>query len=100
MFIDDERHPVTDDWVVVRTSQVAIDYVWHFGCPVEISFDHDLGGEDTAMIFVKEFEGFVLDGMRIPDNFKFSVHSQNPIGAENIKNRMNNIINWYKDNTK
>jgi hypothetical protein len=46
LFIDDERFPVTDDWVIVRSSKEAIDHVLAHGMPSEISFDHDLGGND------------------------------------------------------
>jgi hypothetical protein len=47
MFIDDERFPVSDDWVIVRSSQEAIDTVLAKGFPSYISFDHDLGGDDV-----------------------------------------------------
>lgn len=51
MFIDDERFPVTDDWTIVRSSQEAIDCVLNNGFPQKISFDHDLGGDDTPYAF-------------------------------------------------
>jgi hypothetical protein len=51
LYIDDIRNP-NYDAVVVRTSKEAISYVKENGCPNFISFDHDLGGDDTAMIYL------------------------------------------------
>lgn len=86
MFIDDERYPVTNDYVIVRSSQEAIEYVKKFGFPEYISFDHDLGGDDTSMRFIHWMIDAYLDGeISIPDDFDFYVHSQNPIGADNIR---------------
>ena len=93
LFIDDERFPVTDDWVILRSSQQAINYVRINGCPGEISFDHDLGGEDTSMVFLHWLVNFVLEGGTIfPSDFKYSVHSQNPIGKKNIEGLLDCFI--------
>lgn len=96
LFIDDERFPITDDWVIVRTSEEAINYVMANGFPIEISFDHDLGGDDTSMIFVHALvEEIIQENLTIPSGFKYSVHSQNPIGVANIKGLMDNIIKAF-----
>ena len=93
MFLDDERSPITDDWAIVRSSQEAIDHVKAYGMPVEIAFDHDLGGDDTSMVFLWWMVGELLDGnLVIPKEFTFSVHSQNPIGARNIESLMEGIL--------
>ena len=93
LFIDDGRYPVTNDWVIVRSSSEAIEYVKKFGFPEYISFDHDLGGEDTSMIFIHWMIDSYLDGnISIPDNFDFHVHSQNPIGKSNIKSLLYSFI--------
>jgi len=86
LFIDDLRDPVTSSWVKARTSAEAIALLETRGCPSEISFDHDLGGDDTAMIVVKRMIEMDLDdsGLFIPCDFTFSVHSANLVGAENI----------------
>lgn len=98
LFIDDERFPVQDDWVIVRSSEEAINYVRAHGFPNEISFDHDLGGEDTSMKFIWWFiDQYYDNGLAIPVDFKYSVHSQNPIGAENIKGLMNGFLNDIKE---
>lgn len=90
LFIDDEREAnLKDDDVMVlaRTSKEAIDYMVALGCPEYISFDHDLGGDDTALKIVKWMIDTDIEETQsfIPDGFKFYVHSQNPIGKENIE---------------
>lgn len=93
MFIDDERYPTAPDWLIARTSYDAIYFVTTFGMPREIAFDHDLGGSDTAMVFIKWLEQELLEErLTFPDNFRFSVHSQNPIGAKNIQSYMDQLI--------
>ena len=93
LYIDDIRNP-NYDAVVVRTSKEAISYVKENGCPNFISFDHDLGGDDTAMIFVKWLVNHDLDnGAKIiPVDFRFNVHSANPSGAANIKSYLDNYL--------
>lgn len=99
LFIDDERNPVEDDWVVVRNSADAIVAVSCYGVPIEIAFDHDLGGDDTSIKFIHWLMDKVLDGdLKIPDGFTYSVHSQNPIGAANIKHKMDAILMYWGEN--
>ena len=94
LFIDDERYPVGDSWVIARTSNEAVEIIKEQGIPSFISFDHDLGGRDTSMIFIHKMIDFVLDGdMMIPDDFDFYVHSQNPIGKQNIEGILKSFIN-------
>ena len=87
LFIDDLRQPPDETWVVVRSSAEAIAWFLNHGCPDEISFDHDLGGEDTAMRVVHWMIETDMDagGAFIPANFSFTVHSANPVGRENLK---------------
>lgn len=93
LFIDDLRFPTTPDWFVARNSYEAISALCLYGCPQEIAFDHDLGGQDTAMVFVKKFADMLLDGeISLPEGFKYSVHSANPVGAENIKSFMDQLM--------
>lgn len=94
LFIDDERFPTTDDWVIVRSSQEAIAMIIEYGMPYFISFDHDLGGEDTAIRLIRWIIDSFLDGtLEIHPDFDFYVHSQNPIGAENIHGLMKGFLN-------
>lgn len=94
LFLDDERFPPGEDisgWVICRTSAGAIDFVKTCGWPSFISFDHDLGGDDTAMTFVDWITTQVLDEGRANLPFDYFVHSQNPIGAENIQVKLDNL---------
>jgi hypothetical protein len=95
LFIDDERLPVGDGWKIARSSVEAIFLVKLYGMPQEISFDHDLGEDDTSMFFIHWMINRLLDGRDyLPDNFKFSVHSQNPVGKDNINQLMNNFLKY------
>jgi hypothetical protein len=104
LFIDDERDPPSH-WVVggffygvARTSSKAIKMVQVFGMPDYISFDHDLGGEDTSIVFINWLVEAVLDNrVQIPDNFDFYVHSQNPIGKENIEGKMTALLHHVRN---
>lgn len=90
LFIDDERFPVGDDWVIVRTSADAIKYVEEFGIPDWINFDHDLGGDDTSRKFINwlMMEMSFKPEMKFPNGFGFDVHSQNPVGKQWIVGTM------------
>lgn len=93
LFIDDLRFPTTPDWFVARNSFEAINALYLYGCPTEIAFDHDLGGQDTSMVFVKKFANMLLDGeISLPTGFKYSIHSANPVGARNIHSFMEQLL--------
>lgn len=96
MFIDDERFPPENsgDWVIVRSSTDAIRYVKHQGLPEFISFDHDLGGDDTSRKFIKWLTDYMLDNNLSFHNmnFTFDVHSQNPVGAKWIRDTMTSMM--------
>ena len=107
LFIDDERDPPWH-WcnsfvVVARTSLEAARMIKVFGMPTYISFDHDLGissdgVEDTSINFINWLVEAVLDNrVQIPDNFDFYVHSQNPIGKENIESKMTALLQWHRE---
>lgn len=97
LFIDDLRFPVTDDWVIARQSGDAINIVQQNGFPQEISFDHDLGYDDTSIRFLHWIAEALMDGkLTIPENFTYSVHSQNPVGAKNIHAYMQCILKAFK----
>jgi hypothetical protein len=94
LFLDDERFPINVECVIARTSDAAFEIVSRLGIPVEISFDHDLGGDDTAIQFINKLIDFMIDeNMKFPIGFQYYIHSQNPIGAANIKAKMDSFIN-------
>lgn len=100
LFIDDERFPPNDNncWIIAKTSEEAIQKVKDYGFPAYISFDHDLGGEDTSRYFVKWLMNMVIDGkLRIPPGFGFYVHSQNPVGRDWIFNNITSLVYHFGD---
>lgn len=90
LWIDDERDPPDNTWSVARSSCEASAYIgspdmkpgfapdWF---PEHISFDHDLGGSDTVMLFLKWFELHYPNAIK---HFEWNVHSENPVGRANI----------------
>ena len=90
MFIDDERNPPEKDYIVCRSTEEAISYIKKNGWPYHFSFDHDLGGNDTVMEFLKKLYNIWNEGITIPSYY---VHSANPIGKKNIVSFMES---WRK----
>lgn len=118
LFLDDLRQPgdvtwvniPSVEWAIVRSCDEAVDWVKENGFPKFISFDHDLGWEkfDTnknGIIIVTEHDiektgydfalflvDYDLDTGMMPFDFKFTVHSMNPIGAAKIQALLNGYI--------
>lgn len=94
LFLDDIRMPIEPGYVIARSSIEGIELCKSKTLPKFISFDHDLGVDDDAMIFLKEL--FLLweqegsDESKIPN---YQVHSANPVGAKNIISYMDS---WKK----
>ena len=96
LFIDDERFPTKPDWFVARTSEQAITAIKNYGFPKEIAFDHDLGGDDTVITFLNFLPDYFIDtNTKIPKDFKYSIHSQNPVGKENIDSKMKQLLKYF-----
>lgn len=104
LFLDDERDPPNDNtqcvtgvpvpkWLIARSSCEAISIVESNGIPDFISFDHDLGGDDTAMRFIWFLINSHMDGSLESFPTDYYVHSQNPVGVQNIKGLMSSYIN-------
>lgn len=102
LFLDDERFPPDDPfndvpWVLARTYEDAVWYVENYGMPHMFSFDHDLG-----LLSKNGYQFAQWVGERMMDRsaecrkpIYYTVHSMNPVGAENIRrylNRVNEII--------
>lgn len=101
MYVDDIRNPKGKFDVIVRSSEEAIEYIVRNGCPSFISFDHDLGGDDTSMNVVRFIVDLDLDSDDgfIPYNFNYFVHSANPVGKANIEGYLNSYLKHRKDNS-
>lgn len=93
LFIDDLREPPSAGWIILRRSSDCIEFVSEYGCPSYISFDHDLSRDDTTMTFIKWLikKDIATPGF-IPHDFFFTVHSDNPVGAANIKGLLNGYL--------
>jgi len=81
----DEMHQ--DGWIHAHTAGEAEFFIVMLGAPEFVSFDHDLGeGNRTGMDFAKYLveEDIRENGMFLPEDFDFIVHSANPVGAMNI----------------
>jgi hypothetical protein len=93
LFVDDERFPVNSESIIVRNFEEFKAIIEGLGMPKEISFDHDLGeSEPTGYDIVKWLIEQDMDHDFLNEDFTFSVHSQNPVGAENIRNLLNNYL--------
>lgn len=94
LFLDDERFPAgNDDWFIARTVNDAVQQIITMGIPSYISFDHDLGDGATGYDFTRWLLEFMMDNsQKFPANFGYYVHSMNPIGAANIRNKMDNAL--------
>lgn len=82
------RHP-PEGFVSAVSSADAIRLTIERGVPAFISFDHDLGDGDDAMVFLSWLIEHHYDD-RIPD---YDVHSANPIGRANI---ISKLESWRK----
>ncbi len=90
VFIDDIRNPPSDEWVVIRNSQDAIAFLHdNWDAINRISFDHDLGGEDTIRPVILYIEEAVFCNGKSPH--KYLIHSANPVGRMWIENAIKNI---------
>ena len=95
LFLDDLKFPpAKGEWAIARSSREAIEMMEANGCPEFVSFDHDLGGPDQATAVVDWMVGKDLDagGRWIPDGFGYAIHSENPIGARNIKGKLDGYL--------
>jgi len=101
MYIDDIRTPKNKFSTICRTSCEAINWMKKNGCPNFISFDHDLGGDDTSMGIVKFIVDSDLDtnGKFIPEDFSYNIHSANPVGTMNIDGYLKSYFS-QRDNSK
>lgn len=86
IYIDDER-PTPVGWISAKTSSQAIEILEALRLdnvrPDAVSFDHDLGGDDTSrcvVLWMCENEFWPV---------KAYVHSANPVGVEWLEGMIN-----------
>lgn len=77
LWIDDLRPAPGDGWVTAEDSASALEFLAAFdGTLAEVSFDHDLGGDDTTrpvMMWLIEHEMWPA---------RIFVHTANPVGRD------------------
>lgn len=98
LWIDDERNP-PEHWPnpawIARDSccarQAVLDlYIDEGRFYDHISFDHDLGDDDTTMVFLKWYQEEFPQAI---EHFTWDIHSENPAGKANIAAFLNS---WKK----
>lgn len=96
MFIDDLRTPPDETWILCKSSSEAIEYTKNNGSPIYVSLDHDLGEDDTTMIFLKWLIDRDIDtnGKFIPEKFIWNIHSANPVGRDNMNSLLSSYMNF------
>lgn len=98
IWLDDIRAPPDQTWTICRKAEEAIDLiVKHKHEIFEISFDHDLGEGKNGNHVARVIELLIEKGdlIRVP---KWSIHSANPVGADNIRSTMLSATNLSKRN--
>ena len=99
IFLDDEREPVNSlDWLIVRNYSEFVGTVLDNRYEIDyISFDHDLGDDSlSGFECVKWLVELDMEcrGEILTQDFKWYVHSQNPIGAANINEYLSGYLEF------
>jgi len=97
LYLDDERNPPIDGFLIARSFKEARNLLIRDGFPTFISFDHDLGEGGTGYDFAKYLIEFDLNHDCMPKDFSFAVHSENPVGKENIEYVLNSYIEYKRN---
>lgn len=110
LFLDDERFPAdalkasfAGDIVICRSFDEAVAQVKSKGLPAHTCFDHDLGNDSkTGHDFAKWLVNWAMDEEQfdVPPRIYYSVHSQNPVGVENIKGVVDGYNRWREESLK
>lgn len=88
LYLDDLR-PTPENYERVYDYDEFVNFSNENGVPDFISFDHDLGEGKTGFDCAKFVVEFCLDNGISEINFQ--VHSQNPVGKENIEKLLDNF---------
>ena len=89
LYLDDLR-PTPEGFERVYNFEEFVAFIPQNGMPDFISFDHDLGLGKTGFDCAKYLVEYCLDNQTtLPE---FTVHSQNPVGKENIEKLLANFI--------
>lgn len=111
LFLDDIRtiemvydKSMEAEFDIVRTYDEFVEYIEKNGLPKFISFDNDLGLDQNGEIAKDGYAAakwLVYNSGLDLRNLKFSVHSANPVAAEQIRGLLKNYIDYLnKDQAK
>lgn len=97
LYLDDIRYPEDSTYIIARTVEEAQHLVEKYGVPEHISFDHDLGVDNMGNLLPTGYDFakwlVEMDGdIELSCSFTFMIHSQNPVGAENIRAYLSNYL--------
>lgn len=88
LYLDDLR-PIPQGHIGLRSYTEFVTYIIKNGLPDFISFDHDLGLQESGFDCAKWLVNYCLDNnLQLP---AFNVHSQNPVGKQNIYSLLQNF---------
>lgn len=94
LYLDDLRS-APEKFVLVKNYEEFTAFILQNGLPDFISFDHDLGLEESGFDCAKWLVNYCLDYQKkLPE---FVVHSQNPVGKENIESLLNHFKKTQND---
>jgi len=104
LFLDDLRTvemvyggSQADEFHVVRSYDAFVEYIRTHGLPDFISFDNDLGLDESGNIAPDGYAAakwlVYKSGLDLRD-LKFRIHSANPVAAEQIKGLLTNYIRY------
>lgn len=89
IWLDDLRERPNRSFIHLKNYNEFKDFISTHGLPNFISFDQDLGLGKTGYDGAKFLVEYCLDNnLELPD---YKVHSQNPVGKENIEKLLENI---------
>lgn len=71
------------DFVVARSSAEATALLTQYGVPDRLALDHDLGDDDTALVYLRVLADTLLLCPATPTP-EYTIHSANPVGRNNI----------------
>lgn len=106
LWVDDIRTPPDASWTWVQTSSAAIWYLknWYQydGNWLDISLDHDLGGDDTTRPIIL----WLIENRIKPWIDSIKVHSANPVGISWLEGMIERYLccedcqaNWHTCDT-
>jgi hypothetical protein len=91
IWLDDTRAPPDDSWLVFRTAEDLLEWLWpHMGEVELMSLDHDLGeGRQTGYNVLECLEGMAYLGRTVPS--RIEVHTANPVGRSKMLQAIQSI---------